>query len=123
MLSRDISVSYTLPSAVISVALLGPDVLGIHRQLHHWKTGGTRCSVLAIVAQAKAACGIYVASLTVLFTASALYHRRTWTPSARLLMKRVDHAAIFVLIAGARPAQECLCCAHWDLMKATELSR
>jgi len=54
-------------------------------------------------AQAKAACGVYVASLTALFLASALYHRRTWTPRARLLMKRVDHAAIFVLIAGAPP--------------------
>ena len=71
------------------------------------QTRGICCSILVLLAQAKAACVIYVASLTVLFTASALYHRRTWTPSARLFMKRVDHAAIFVLIAGARPVQGC----------------
>lgn len=46
---------------------------------------------------------MYVASLTALFTASALYHRRTWSPRARLFMKRMDHAAIFILIAGAPP--------------------
>ena len=70
----------------------------------------TRRSGLALLTQAKTACGIYVASLTVLFTASALYHRRTWTPSARLLMKRVDHAAIFVLIAGAQPPGNAFAC-------------
>ncbi|KAK9822200.1 hypothetical protein WJX81_003055 [Elliptochloris bilobata] len=61
---------------------------------------GTMLVLSAKTPEAKAACGVYVASLTALFTASALYHRRTWSPRARLLLKRVDHAAIFVLIAG-----------------------
>jgi len=40
------------------------------------------------------------ASLFVLFSVSALYHRPTWSPRARLLIGRFDHAAISLLIAG-----------------------
>jgi hemolysin III len=31
---------------------------------------------------------------------SALYHRITWRPGVRRLMRRLDHAAIYLLIAG-----------------------
>lgn len=43
---------------------------------------------------------VFGASLVALFGTSALYHRRNWTTEARMLMRRLDHAAIFVLIAG-----------------------
>src|SRR5947209_15975113 len=33
--------------------------------------------------------------------ASALYHRVTWSPRARPWMRRLDHAGIYVLIAGS----------------------
>jgi hemolysin III len=50
---------------------------------------------------ARLAAGIYSASVAGLFGASALYHRVTWQrPSARRWMRRLDHAMIFVLIAG-----------------------
>jgi hemolysin III len=42
----------------------------------------------------------YGLSLVTLFGASALYHRPTWSPRPRRIMKRVDHSAIFLLIAG-----------------------
>lgn len=45
-------------------------------------------------------CIVYALSTTVLFTTSATYHTVTWGPKGRLLMKRADHAAIFLLIAG-----------------------
>lgn len=35
-----------------------------------------------------------------MFGASALYHRPTWQPKARVFFRRLDHAAIFLLIAG-----------------------
>lgn len=35
-----------------------------------------------------------------MFGASALYHRPNWGPKGRAVMRRVDHAAIFALIAG-----------------------
>lgn len=43
---------------------------------------------------------IYSLSLCGLFGISALYHRPQWKPEARMWMRRLDHAAIFVLIAG-----------------------
>ena len=43
---------------------------------------------------------IYSISLLLLFGISAIYHRPTWKPPQRALLKRLDHAAIFVLIAG-----------------------
>jgi hemolysin III len=41
-------------------------------------------------------------SLTVFFQfgASALYHRPTWSPEARARLRRVDHSAIPLMIAG-----------------------
>ncbi len=50
--------------------------------------------------RARAAANVYGASLFTLFFVSALYHRPTWAPRARLLMRRLDHSAIFLLIAG-----------------------
>jgi hemolysin III len=50
---------------------------------------------------AKLACAVYAASLCMLLGVSALYHLVTWsTPEGRQRMRRLDHSAIFVLIAG-----------------------
>ena len=46
------------------------------------------------------AAAVYSLSLLTLFSVSATYHRIHWGPRARLHMRRLDHAAIFVLIAG-----------------------
>jgi len=43
---------------------------------------------------------VYSFGLLFLFGTSAIYHRIHWQPEARALMKRLDHSAIFVLIAG-----------------------
>jgi len=54
----------------------------------------------ATSARAAAAAAIYGASLSSLLGISALYHRKHWAPGPRKVMRRVDHSAIFVLIAG-----------------------
>ncbi len=47
------------------------------------------------------AAAIYAFSVTLLFGTSALYHRITWsTVGRRRWMRRLDHSAIFLLIAG-----------------------
>ncbi len=46
------------------------------------------------------AAAVYGVALTAQFSISALYHRPRWGDRARLLMRRLDHAAIFMLIAG-----------------------
>jgi hemolysin III len=43
---------------------------------------------------------IFGGCLVVTFGVSALYHRVTWRPAARRLMRRFDHASIYLLIAG-----------------------
>lgn len=46
------------------------------------------------------AAAAFAGSVVTCFGASALYHRRTWGPRARLWMRRVDHAGVYLLIAG-----------------------
>jgi hemolysin III len=48
----------------------------------------------------KAAAGVFAGSVTFCFGASALYHRVSWTPRVRLWMRRLDHAGVYLLIAG-----------------------
>lgn len=43
---------------------------------------------------------VYSFGLLLLFGVSACYHRLHWAPRERALMKRLDHSAIFLLIAG-----------------------
>lgn len=42
----------------------------------------------------------YSICLVMLFGISAIYHRPNWTPRRRAMMRRLDHSAIFILIAG-----------------------
>lgn len=55
---------------------------------------------LAHGATAKWASAVFMLSSMLLFGNSALYHRFNWSPKVKLVFKRIDHANIFVLIAG-----------------------
>jgi hemolysin III len=50
---------------------------------------------------ARVASALFALSLAALFGTSATYHSGTWTPTIRERLQRVDHAMIFVLIAGS----------------------
>lgn len=59
--------------------------------------------VLIAVAEgpiAKWACVVYTLTSMLLFGVSALYHRVNWRPQTKQLFRRLDHANIFLLIAG-----------------------
>ena len=43
---------------------------------------------------------VYLVCMAALFGVSALFHRRTWSPDARRIMRRLDHSTIFLAIAG-----------------------
>jgi hemolysin III len=43
---------------------------------------------------------VFGGAMSLLFGTSALYHRVNWSTEARKMMRRFDHAAIFVLIGG-----------------------
>lgn len=63
--------------------------------------GGIVLIVLANGVPAKITSAIFFASSVLLFGNSALYHRFNWKPKAKLTLKRIDHANIFLLIAGS----------------------
>ena len=46
------------------------------------------------------ATGVFAGTLATMFGVSALYHTITWRPPIRRWMRRLDHAAIYLLIAG-----------------------
>lgn len=56
-----------------------------------WSSKGEKSAVVA---------AIYGATLTTMYVISALYHVPHWAERARLLLRRLDHSAIFLLIAG-----------------------
>jgi hemolysin III len=73
--------------------------------VHQWSffvalAAGATLIVLAPAGLATAAAAIYAVALAGLLGTSALYHRVTWKPRARAWLRRLDHAMIFVLIAG-----------------------
>jgi hemolysin III len=56
--------------------------------------GGLRITALAI----------FLVSVTGMFGVSALYHRGNWSEAWRVRLQRLDHAMIFLLIAGTATA-------------------
>lgn len=62
--------------------------------------GGIALTKVATSTRGTAGAAVYGASLVLLFGTSALYHRPKWGPRVYAFMRRLDHSAIFVLIAG-----------------------
>ena len=62
--------------------------------------GGALLVTHAPTTKAAWAAGIYSLSLFLLFSISALYHVPMWQPRPRMWWRRMDHSAIFILIAG-----------------------
>jgi hemolysin III len=50
--------------------------------------------------RSRVAAAVFAFSVTACFGVSALYHRVTWAPSVRRWMRRLDHAGVYLLIAG-----------------------
>jgi hemolysin III len=55
---------------------------------------------LAQGAPAKWASAVFMTTSMLLFGISALYHRINWSPRVKAVFRRLDHANIFLLIAG-----------------------
>ena len=88
--------------AAPAVALGKPRLRGVVHQyaLVAAVVAGTVLVLRAPTATASTAAAVYAASVCGLFGVSALYHRRTWTASVRRRLRQLDHAMIFLLIAG-----------------------
>jgi len=93
-----------------SVAVLSPDSPALPRPrlrgvLHQIAFSaslvvGTLLIVGAEGASRHAAAAVFAGSVAFCFGISALYHRVTWTARVRLWMRRLDHAGVYLLIAG-----------------------
>jgi hemolysin III len=97
------AVERTTEAVVDAVALAKPKLRG-------WLHAGTSpvalaagvvLIVLAPTAPSRIAAIAYALTSFVLFTTSAIYHRGSWSPTAERRLKRLDHANIFLLIAGS----------------------
>jgi len=90
------------PAAAVPEDPGKPRLRGVFHQYAFYVSlaSGTLLVVLATTTRASVAAAIYAASVSALFGVSALYHRITWTTRARRRMRRLDHAMIFLLIAG-----------------------
>ncbi len=62
--------------------------------------GGVLLVVLSPPGTARAGCAVFAACALVLFTVSATMHRGGWSPRVERVLTRLDHASIFLLIAG-----------------------
>ncbi|MGX5184128.1 PAQR family membrane homeostasis protein TrhA [Streptomyces avermitilis] len=61
---------------------------------------GLALTAFASSPRARLACGIFALTACLLFGVSALYHRGTWNPRMDGILRRLDHANIFLIIAG-----------------------
>ena len=62
--------------------------------------GGIVLCAVARSAPAATACSVFAVSALLLFGTSGIYHRWTWGPRGEAVLRRLDHANIFLIIAG-----------------------
>jgi hemolysin III len=61
---------------------------------------GVPLALTAEPGRARLSAIVFSSCLAACFGASALYHRPTWSPTVRSWLARLDHAGIYLLIAG-----------------------
>ena len=62
--------------------------------------GGIVLITLSRSASVAVACSVYAVSALLLFGTSAVYHRGNWGPRGEAVLRRLDHANIFLITAG-----------------------
>lgn len=83
-------------------AQVKPLLRGVSHQIAFYLALGAGVVLVAMAhsVPAMVAATVYSLSLAAMFGISALYHRPTWRPPSRRWLRRLDHAAIFLFIAG-----------------------
>jgi hemolysin III len=79
-----------------------PRLRGVFHELGFYAALG--CGVALVLTaedgRARATAIVFSACVAACFGASTLYHRPTWTPPVRAWLARLDHAGVYLLIAG-----------------------
>ena len=84
-----------------TAAAVKPKLRGVFHELGFYAALGLG-TVLVVTAEpeARPAAVVFAACVACCFGISALYHRPTWGPAARARLARLDHAGVYLLIAG-----------------------
>jgi hemolysin III len=84
-------------------ALVKPKLRGVFHELGFYAAAavGVTVVVTAEPGRARLAGLIFASCVAFCFGASAVYHRPTWRPRARSWLARLDHAGVYLLIAGS----------------------
>ena len=61
---------------------------------------GMALVVFAPTQAGRLSAAIFTLSAVLLFGTSAVYHRGNWSPQTKAVLRRMDHANIFIIIAG-----------------------
>jgi hemolysin III len=83
-----------------------PLLRGVSHQVAFFLSVGAGAVLIAgaQTTRGQIAAAAFATTIACMFGASALYHRVRWSPAVRRWMRRVDHAAIFLVIAGGYTA-------------------
>ena len=83
--------------------LVKPKLRGVFHEIGFYVAAATGVAlvVTADPGRGRMAGAIFAACVAACFGASAIYHRPTWRPRARAWLARLDHAGIYLLIAGS----------------------
>jgi hemolysin III len=90
-------------TGAVDQALLKPRLRGVFHQAGFFAAlvVGPALILGADGGRERFAASVFAGSVVACFGASALYHRVNWSsPRTRLRMRRVDHAGVYLLIAG-----------------------
>jgi hemolysin III len=79
-----------------------PKLRGVFHELGFYAALGLGVALVltADPGRARVAAIVFASCVAACFGASALYHRPTWRPNVRSWLARLDHAGIYLLIAG-----------------------
>ncbi|NNN19194.1 MAG: hemolysin III family protein [Acidimicrobiaceae bacterium] len=79
-----------------------PKYRGVSHQIAFWVSLVMGAALIASAQRDRArwAFIVYSICLSAMFGVSAAFHRHTWSPKARMRMRRLDHSMIFAAVAG-----------------------
>jgi hemolysin III len=79
-----------------------PKLRGVFHELGFYAAVGLGLAIVitASPGRARIAAVVFAISIASCFGLSAFYHRPTWAPAARAWLARLDHAGVYLLIAG-----------------------
>ena len=83
--------------------LVKPKLRGVFHEIGFYLAAATGVTLIVTAdpGRARLAAAIFAGCVAACFGASAVYHRPTWRPRARAWLARVDHAGVYLLIAGS----------------------